>query len=184
MNIGILSACVFFLIAFSDSIMSLLFENVNDRIANPGLDSAIITLCYLLLVIGFVTYVFIALRYLFFSKQSENQPIYFNTMLVFFILASVSAQYFKSDELSFVHNTFIIVAVLLMIINSLRISWIAFIVKKEKIALLVLSIVIAVLFIVNLNNSDSTTVHGQMLSSFSPSVKEFTTAVFCSRWAW
>ena len=177
MNIGILSACVFFLIAFSDSIMSLLFENVNDRIANPGLDSAIITLCYLLLVIGFVTYVFIALRYLFFSKQSDNQPIYFNTMLVFFVLASVSAQYFKSDELSFVHNTFIIVAVLLMIINSLRISWIAFIVKKEKIALLVLSIVIAVLFIVNLSNSDSTTVHGQMLSSFSPSVKEFTTMV-------
>jgi serine phosphatase RsbU (regulator of sigma subunit) len=40
-----------------------------------------------------------------------------------------------------------------MLINSLRISWIAFFTKKEKITLLFLSVVITVLFIVNANNT-------------------------------
>ena len=40
-----------------------------------------------------------------------------------------------------------------MVINSLRISWIAFLTKKEKITLLFLSVVITVLFIVNANNT-------------------------------
>jgi serine phosphatase RsbU (regulator of sigma subunit) len=173
MNIGILSAIFFFLITFSRSIMSLLFENVNGKIINPGLDSTIITLGYFLLIIGFITYVFTALRHLFYLKQSRAQQIYFNTMIIFFVLASISAQYFSSEELSFIRNTFLIVSILLMVINSLRISWIAFMVKKEKIALLVLSTVIAVLFIVNLSNSGSDTVHSTMLNSFSPSLNEF-----------
>ncbi|MCH7516103.1 MAG: hypothetical protein IIB08_03075 [Bacteroidetes bacterium] len=174
MNIGILNAFVFFLIMFSDSIMSLLFENVNEKLNNPSLVSNIITLLYILLIVGFIIYVFIALRHLFFFRQSSAQKIYFYTMLVFFVLASLTAQYFGANELSFISDTFMIISVLLMLLNSLRISWIAFIVKKEKIALLVLSIVIAVLFIVNLNNSGDATVHSKMLSSISPSLKEFT----------
>ena len=174
MNIGILNAFVFFLIMFSDSIMSLLFENVNEKLNNPSLVSTIITLAYILLIVGFIIYVFITLRHLFFFRQSGSQKIYFYTMLVFFVLASLTAQYFGANELSFISDTFMIISVLLMLLNSLRISWIAFIVKKEKIALLVLSIVIAVLFIVNLNNSGDATVHSKMLSSISPSLKEFT----------
>jgi len=65
----------------------------------------------------------------------------------------------------------------MMLINSLRISWIAFIVKKEKIALLILSIVIAVLFVVNLNNTGETTLHRTMLGSLSPSLHEFTNII-------
>ena len=174
MNIGILNAFVFFLIMFSDSIMSLLFENVNEKLNNPSLVSTIITLAYILLIVGFIIYVFITLRHLFFFRQSGSQKIYFYTMLVIFVLASLTAQYFGANELSFISDTFMIISVLLMLLNSLRISWIAFIVKKEKIALLVLSIVIAVLFIVNLNNSGDATVHSKMLSSISPSLKEFT----------
>jgi len=174
MNIGILSAISFFLITFSESIMSLLFENVNEKLSNPSLVSTIITIVYLILIAGFLSYVFIALRHLFYLRQSGSQQIYFNTMLVFFVLASLSAHYLVSKELSFVKNTFFIIAIILMVINSLRISWIAFIVKKEKIALLVLSIVIAVLFIVNLGNSGELTVHGKILNSFSPSLNHFT----------
>ncbi len=174
MNIGILNAFVFFLIMFSDSIMSLLFENVNEKLNNPSLISTIITLAYILLIVGFIIYVFITLRHLFFFRQSGTQKIYFYTMLVFFVLDSLTSQYFGKNELSFISNTFMILSFLLMLLNSLRISWIAFIVKKEKIALLVISIVIAVLFIVNLNNSGDATVHGKMLSSISPSLKEFT----------
>lgn len=174
MNIGILNAFVFFLIMFSDSIMSLLFENVNEKLNNPSLVSTIITLAYILLIVGFIIYVFITLRHLFFFRQSGNQKIFFYTMLVFFVLDSLTSQYFGTNELSFISDTFMILSFLLILLNSLRISWIAFIVKKEKIALLVISIVIAVLFIVNLNNSGDATVHGKMLSSISPSLKEFT----------
>jgi phosphoserine phosphatase RsbU/P len=174
MNIGILNAFVFFLIMFSDSIMSLLFENVNEKLNNPSLVSTVIMLAYILLIVGFIIYVLITLRHLFFFRQNGTKKIYFYTMLVFFVLASLTAQYFRAKELSFISDTFMIISVLLMLLNSLRISWIAFIVKKEKIALLVLSIVIAVLFIVNLNNSGDATVHSKMLSSISPSLKEFT----------
>jgi serine phosphatase RsbU (regulator of sigma subunit) len=146
---------------FSESIMSLLFENVNEKLNNPGLVSTGITLAYVALVGGFITYVFVALRHLFFLKQSSNQQVY---------------------ELSFISNTFMIISVLLMLINSLRISWIAFIVKKEKIALLILSIVIAVLFIVNLSNTGDInagepTVHKMMLESLSPTLLEFTNII-------
>jgi len=174
MNIGILNAFIFFLIMFSDSIMSLLFENVNEKLNNPSLVSTIITLAYIFLIVGFIIYVFITLRHLFFFKQSGNQKIFFYTMFVFFVLDSLTSQYFGTNELSFISDTFMILSFLLMLLNSLRISWIAFIVKKEKIALLVISIVIAVLFIVNLNNSGDATIHGKMLSSISPSLKEFT----------
>jgi serine phosphatase RsbU (regulator of sigma subunit) len=98
-------------------------------------------------------------------------------MVVFFLFASLTAHYFKSEELSFISNTFMIISVLMILINSLRISWIAFIVKKEKIALLILSIVIAVLFVVNLNNTGDTTVHKIMLGSLSPSLHEFTNII-------
>ncbi|UCH66049.1 MAG: SpoIIE family protein phosphatase [Ignavibacterium sp.] len=182
MNIGIFNAVVFFLIMFSEAIMSLLFENVNEKLNYPSLISLGITLAYAGLVGGFITYVFVALRHLFFLKQSSNQQVYFFTMVVFFLLAALTANYFQSDELFFISNTFMIISVLLMLINSLRISWIAFIVKKEKIALLILSIVIAVLFIVNLSNTGDVnagepTVHKMMLESLSPTLLEFTNII-------
>jgi serine phosphatase RsbU (regulator of sigma subunit) len=96
-------------------------------------------------------------------------------MIVFIILASLSANFFVSEEYSFLSDTFFIVSVLLIIFNSLKISWIAFIVKKEKIYLLLLSIVITVLFVVNMNNSTGSNVHSIMLAkSFSPSLSRFT----------
>jgi len=160
MNIGILSAFIFFLIFFYSSVNSLLFENVN----NTGFLPTIFTFVYFLLIIGFTTYMFVALRHLFLLGRSSRQNIYFNTMIVFFLLASVSARFITSDELSFISATFIVVSTMLMVINSLRISWIAFLTKKEKITLLFLSVVITVLFIVNANNTGNESL---MLLSFS-----------------
>jgi sigma-B regulation protein RsbU (phosphoserine phosphatase) len=107
---------------------------------------------------------------LFFLGHSSRQHIYFNTMIVFFVLASLSERFFATSEFSFISTTFIVVSALLMVINSLRISWIAFLTKKEKITLLFLSVVITVLFIVNANNSGHDTL--QYLS-FSKSFNVF-----------
>ncbi len=126
---------------------------MNNDLSNTGLLSAIFTFVYFLLIIGFTTYVFVALRHLFFLGHSSRQHIYFNTMIVFFLLASLSTRFITTDELSFISTAFIVISILLMIINSLRISWIAFLTKKEKITLLFLSVVITILFIVNANNT-------------------------------
>jgi serine phosphatase RsbU (regulator of sigma subunit) len=94
-------------------------------------------------------------------------------MVVFFILASLSSAFDQVKDLLFIKNTFFIVSILLIAINSVRISWIAFLQKKEKISLLIISVVIAVLFIVNLVNSGGENIHNQMLVSFSPSLAQF-----------
>jgi len=94
-------------------------------------------------------------------------------MLILFVLASLSVNLFQDENLSFLATTFFIVSVMLMFFNSIRISWIAFLSKKEKIYLLLLSFVITTLFIVNITTSSDDNIYGQILTSFSPSLKQF-----------
>jgi serine phosphatase RsbU (regulator of sigma subunit) len=177
MNVGILSAIMFFIITFSDYLMPSIFDNINLKLKNPGLVYDIVSVFYVLIFIGFVSYFLLTLRHFFFLNQGRNVRIYFNTMLVFFILASLSGNFFQDESVSFLSSTFFIVSVLLMVFNSIRISWIAFLSKKEKIYLLLLSFVITTLFIVNINNSSGDNIHSQMLNAFSPSLKLFNVIV-------
>ncbi|MBT8380094.1 MAG: SpoIIE family protein phosphatase [Ignavibacteria bacterium] len=177
MNLGILNAVAFLVITFSDVITSSLLDNVNQMVSDPGLVYNIVSILYVLIFIAYFAYVLIVLRHLFILNQIKNAKIYFNTMVAFFILAALSSQFFTSKSLSFVEDTFLIVSVLLMVFNSVRISWIAFLSKKEKIYLLVLSVVISVLFAVNLGNTSGNGIHSQVLNSFSPSIDNFVTTV-------
>jgi serine phosphatase RsbU (regulator of sigma subunit) len=170
MNVGILNAIIFFLISFSGSILNLFFDNLHEQ---SGLMFRIISFFYVFLILSFLAYIFLTFRELFFLKQNRNLNTYFNTMVVFFILASLSSAFDQVKDLSFIKNTFFIISILLIAINSVRISWIAFLQKKEKISLLIISVVIAVLFIVNLVNSGGENIHNQMLVSFSPSLAQF-----------
>ncbi|GBD88567.1 phosphoserine phosphatase RsbU [bacterium BMS3Abin03] len=177
MNIGILNAFLFFLITFSGWIISLFFENAYDKINNPGLASTIISLICVSLIVVFSIYIFVALRHLFLLRQSGNLLIYFNTMLVFFVIAAVASNYFNSRGLLFISDAFFIVSILLMLINSLRISWIAFLTKKEKVTLLFLSVVISVLFIVNAGNTGNNSSISHILLSFSKPLNIFITLI-------
>lgn len=177
MNVGILSAIMFFLITFSDFLMPFLFDNVNVRVKNPGLVYNFVSVFYILLFIGFISYFLLVLRHLFYLNQVKNTAIYFNTMLTFFVLAAVSHNFFQDKSLSFLSNTFFIVSVLLIIFNSTRISWIAFLSKKEKIYLLILSLVISILFVVNISSSSGDNIHSQIVDAFSPSLSQFSTIV-------
>jgi serine phosphatase RsbU (regulator of sigma subunit) len=173
MNVGILSAIMFFLITFSDYLMPSIFDNINLKLKNPGLVYNIVSVFYVLVFIGLVSYFLLTLRHFFFTNQGRNVKVYFNTMLVFFILASLSDNYFQDESVSFLSNTFFVVSVMLMVFNSIKISWIAFLSKKEKIYLLLLSFVITTLFIVNINNSSGDNIHSQIINAFSPSLKQF-----------
>ncbi len=174
MNIGILNAFIFFVITFADIIMTAIFDNVNERLNNPGLVYNFVSVLYVLLIIFFVAYIILALRQLHFFGQSKNLRVYFNTMLVFILLASLSAHLSDSKHFSFISDTFFIISLLLIIFNSVKISWIAFLVKKEKVYMLLLSIVITVLLIINFSSNTSVNIHSQMMSTFSPALKQFT----------
>jgi sigma-B regulation protein RsbU (phosphoserine phosphatase) len=173
MNIGIINAILFFLIAFSDSILTGMFGSIDDRIKSPGIVFSSISFIYVLVLIVLTSFIFLMYRELYFLKQKRNVSTYFNTMVVFFILASFSTVLARFPELSYIKNTFLIISILLIIFNSMKISWIAFIVKKEKIILLVLSVVISALFIVNLINSSEGNAHDRVLSNFSPALASF-----------
>ena len=170
MNVGILNAVLFFLITFSDSILSGILGNNG---GTGGIVDTLLSFIYVFVIIGSVSYIFLVFRELFFLKQKKNVSTYFNTMIIFFVLASLSALVGNTRELFYIRDTFFIISILLIVINSIRISWIAFIVKKEKISLLVLSVVISVLFIVNLINSSGSSTHSTILMGFSPVLNQF-----------
>ncbi|QQS37347.1 MAG: SpoIIE family protein phosphatase [Ignavibacteriales bacterium] len=173
LNIGILNAVLFFIITFSGDLLSGLFGNIEAKLNRPGLFFSIILFAYVLFVIVSVSYIFLSFRELFYFKQKRNVSVYFNTMVVFFVLASLTTILDSNADLSFISNTFLIVSIILVSINSIRISWIAFIIKKEKISLLILSVIISALFIVNLVNSNDANSHTKLLSAYSPALSKF-----------
>ncbi|NWG28174.1 MAG: hypothetical protein HXY48_06525 [Ignavibacteriaceae bacterium] len=173
LNVGILLALMFFIIIFSDYLLPGIFDNINYRLKNPDLVYNLVSVLYALVIAGLISYFLITLRHFFFLNQVRNARIYFNTMLVFFVLASLSINLLQDESLSFIPTTFFIVSILLMAFNSIRISWIAFLAKKEKIYLLLLSFGITTLFIVNIVNSAEDNIYSQMLNAFSPSLRQF-----------
>ena len=177
MSIGILNAFLFFLIMFSGTIFDLFFGGSENFESSLGIIHAFVSVMYGIVIIGFLIYVFLSLRHLFFLRQNRNLNIYFITMTIFFVLTAISKHFFDWEGVSFLGNTFLIVSILLMFFNSLKISWIAFIVKKEKIYLLVLSIVIITLFVLNLTLVSDDSVHIKILSGLSPSLTTFNTII-------
>lgn len=173
LNIGIINAFIFLVIIFSEKILNLLFANFSNRINNPGLFESIVYTLYSLIFFVITAYLLITFKELYFHKQNRGKKTYFIAMLVFMGLTSVSAFLFRSPEYDFITNTFLIISIILIVINSIRISWIAFIVKKEKISLILLSVIILTLFIFNLTNSGVKDFHGEVLSNFSPSFQQF-----------
>ncbi len=176
LSLGILNAMIFFFISFSGSIRSMLSDTGTDKLLQPDLIDSMIIFFYAYLLLCAAAFIFLVFRELYFYKQKKNVSTYFNTMIVFILLTAFTAV-IKDGSLSYIHNTFLIISIILIIINSIKISWIAFIVKKEKIALLILSVVISVLFAVNLANSSSSSAHYKMLEIFSPSLEKFISVI-------
>ncbi|MEO8398312.1 MAG: hypothetical protein ABI550_00715, partial [Ignavibacteriaceae bacterium] len=133
MNVGIISAFLFFLFTFSEAILNGLFDNLKETISRPGMVYPIVSFIYVFLIFVSISYIFLTFKELFFLKQNKNLNTYFVTMLVFFFLTSAAALLENFESLSFIRTTFFVLSILLIVMNSIKISWIAFIVKKEKI---------------------------------------------------
>jgi serine phosphatase RsbU (regulator of sigma subunit) len=140
---------------------------------NHGIISNFISFVYSYIILSSLAIILLAFRELYFYRQKKNVNTYFNTMLVFFALTCAAKIFDNVIEPNYIKETFLIISILLMLINSIKISWIAFIVKKEKIALLVLSIIISILFLTNSGYSSSDAAPNQVIMQFSPMLNQF-----------
>ncbi|MEE9430746.1 MAG: GAF domain-containing SpoIIE family protein phosphatase [Melioribacteraceae bacterium] len=170
-NAGILTALLFFIIAIS----SWLFSENTDASLIYILFSSLIAFVF----IGALSYIFSVYKKLCFHRQKKSPSFYFNTMLVFFILTSLSASFFSPDKSvdglkiildsnnDFIYNALYMVTVSLIFMNSFRVAWIAFLNKKQKISLLVISIVLITLSWINVANENFT-----LINNFSPALDQ------------
>ncbi len=165
LNAGILAALVFFVISISMSLLGDL--SLTD--SNLNLFNSLFSIALIFVFLGASVYIFSTFRELFFLRQKKDPQTYFNTMLVFISLSFFSNLLLKIDsDFDYPHDAFFVVTIVLICINSLRVSWIAFIVKKQKIYLLIISTILSVLFGFNFGMLSETNSIRQLLISFSP----------------
>lgn len=172
-NVGILNAMMFFMISFSDTILKLIYSNLGEKIKNPDILYLLISFLYVSIFICSLAYIFLVFKYFYFTKQKKETSIYFNTLIIFFLLTLSTSFLSDYKSVSYINKTFFIISIVLFIITSLRISWIAFLSKKQKISLLVLSVIILILFVLNLTKSGDGSEHYKLIEGFSPSVNMF-----------
>ncbi len=167
-NIGILGAKTFFLF----SISSLFFGSVVYASHSGNLLLNVVGAVIGAVFIGSGVYIFSSFRELFFLRQKKDPKIYFNMMIIFFAGTFFSNFVVKLDpEMLFLKNSFFVVSIVLISINSIRIAWIAFLSKKQKIYLIGASILLSSIFGINFALTlDNSSMLNQILFEFSPGV--------------
>ena len=174
LNVGIMTAVLFFLTALS-SVLFDSFGNVNEV---SGIIYTIISIIVFLIYTSFATYILASLRELFLLRQKRPSEKYFNIMLLSISLASISATLaYIYNELQFIEQTFYVVSIVLIVINSFRVSWIAFLTKRQKIFLLFLSSIMSGLFALNFALFSDANIIEQIIFNFSTGVHLFFTLV-------
>ncbi|MGE5432440.1 MAG: SpoIIE family protein phosphatase [Syntrophomonadaceae bacterium] len=171
LNAGILNALIFFIL----SVISPVFNEIFGQTANGSFIYSIAAIFLAFLFIVAMAYNFSVFRVLFFLKQKRNPAFYFNTMTGFLAATSLASTVsFLHVEFGDFRTALFIVSILLITLNSIRTSWIAFLTKKEKMYLLIISVVLSVLFGVNIGLSNSGSLFvTQALTEFSPALHEF-----------
>lgn len=164
LNVGILAALFFFFVAMSTIIFDLKTFTPHQNFITSIFSLIISFICFIA-----AAYIFSSFRELFFLRQKRDPKTYFNTMIVFFVFLFFSNLLIKIDqEFDYPKNAFYIVALILISINSLRVAWIAFLTKRQKIYLLILSVVLGILFGFNFSFSLDENILTKILVDLSP----------------
>lgn len=158
---------------FLEGFHSLLGVEQIELLSSNAITVSLITFTFDLLIIILLSYLFLVFRLLFFLKQRKNVKTYFTAFLVFLILSSFATLLDKYSGWDFVKMAFTANAVILMAINSLKISWIAFLTKKEKKQLLLFSFGLIILFGISISLIHSDNGISKVLNNFSPSLSYF-----------
>lgn len=164
-NAGILTIVLFFLSAVS----AALFDRISDLNSSIDFLYSLLSTLVALVYIGSICYIFSAFRELFFLRQKKDPQKYFNAMTVVLSLAFFSSSLTVFDkDFDYITLSFFVVSIVLISINSLRVSWIAFLVKKQKLTLLLISIILSGLFGINFALTYDQSFINQLLVNFSP----------------
>ncbi len=167
MNSMILGALVYFLLSVSPEYLS----------AEDNLISLLLRYAFTFVIIASSAYVFIVLRELFFAHQKSNPSLYFNTMVLLFILAALTARMFENNiQYDFIGESLTGIAIAVSVINSIRVAWIAFISKKQKRILLLLSLILIGLFGTIFGFTEKQ--HSNFLAVLSPALNKLTGLIF------
>lgn len=163
LNSGILAALIFFIISVTNSLFG---KNIQENYHTDVFNS-LISIVIDFVFIASVIYIFSTFRTLFFLRQIKDQSLHFNTMIIFFAITFFSDLSQVDSSLDFIHDAFYVVSIVLICLNSLKVSWIAFLSKKQKTYLLIISVVLSILFGLNYSLLNENTTAKIFLSNFS-----------------
>jgi len=99
-------------------------------------------------------------------------------MLVYFALSFFSETFLKIfSGITFIQTAVYVVTIILMGLNSVRVSWIAFLTKRQKYYLLIVSIILSILFGMNYAAVMNDNMIRKILYLFSPGLHTFVNLV-------
>ncbi len=164
LNAGILAALIFFIISI---VKALLGSQTGGN--GFGFFNSLFSVLLNFVFIGATVYIFSTFRELSFLRQKKDSSTYFNTMLAFFGLSFISNLLLKFDPaFDYPKDSFMVVTIVLIFLNSLRVSWIAFLTKKQKYYLLIISVVLSILFGMDYAIVMESSIMREILFAFSP----------------
>lgn len=151
-NIGIFTAIILFIVTSAFKIFNYSYS-FSTKVELNFFESIFNSFLALVIIVA-LAYIFQAIRTLYFLRQKRNSSLYFNLMVLFSILTALTNSYGHINiEAQFIVYILEAVAISLILMNSFRVAWIAFLTKKQKIGLLGLSVVLIVLFSINTSES-------------------------------
>lgn len=160
--LGIMLLSIWLSNLFSENLVKRLTEEISIY----SLASNVIGSVYLLLFVFATSYILVVLREFYFANRVKINPVYFKLFLLFGILFGLSSEIFF-ENLEQIPTAFAVVTVILMLKNSIGISWIAFLSKKEKYKLLIVSIFIAAITGVLIGYASENSIHSETLKTYS-----------------
>lgn len=149
------------------------YKGLVDYLRNIDSISLIIGYLLNLYIMVSLAYSFLVFRELFFLKQKRNFNTLYTALIIFLLLASFSSVLDGFENLQFIKLALSANAIILITINSARISWIAFLSKKQKRQLLLISIGMIILFIFYLVSSATDGMINALVHHFSYSLNQF-----------
>ncbi|MAT59978.1 MAG: hypothetical protein CMF23_18550 [Ignavibacteriae bacterium] len=168
LNAGILTSLIFSL----NAILSYLIDNSFTANSSYDFFQILLTISISYVFLGAIIYIFTVFRELFLLRQKKDPQAFFNIMLLFFLLAYFSNITFKlNSDLDYIFNAFYVVSIILISLNSLRVAWIAFLPKKQKVYLLIISIILSILFGFNFSFTLENNIIQQIVINFSPGLQ-------------
>ena len=168
-NTGIFNAIIFFF----GSLSTKLPDQTGLMHADKGIFLNFVTTVITLVVMFALAYIFATLRSLFSLWQKKDNSAMFNITVYFLIASAISGSlYSYSSNFDYVKNAFLVVTIILVMINSIRVAWIAFLTKKQKLSILALSVIMLVVFIINATLSFDSNAADE-IKMFSPALLTF-----------